>query len=160
VESLKIHPKDIGGGDANYSFDKWAESWTDTGDKLKNKAKAVKSAAEKTVNDTVDSINSLERKEVYDVANYTSLALTAASLSPCSIYCTLASGAIDGLVAFDQFSQGDTMGGIITLAPLASGEMLKVSMKAGKIGTQVSRDQRAVAASILLNKTLNHENGN
>jgi hypothetical protein len=68
------------------SFGQWSKGWTDTESKVT--AKAVKGAAEKTVNDTVDSINSLERKDVYDVANYISLALTAASLSPCSIYCT------------------------------------------------------------------------
>lgn len=72
----------------------------------------------------------------------------------------MASSTIDGIIVFDQFLQGDLKGGLITLAPLASGEMLKVGMKASKIGTKVSRDQRAVATSILLNQTLNHDSGN
>jgi RHS repeat-associated protein len=54
---FKDPSKGCWGGDANYSFDKWAESWTDTGDKLKNKAKAVKSAAEKLSAEIVDEVS-------------------------------------------------------------------------------------------------------
>jgi hypothetical protein len=160
----KDESRGCGGVDILGSFSKWAKGWSDSHDKVKDSAQEVVSSVEKITDDTVDAINSIKRKDVYDVANSASLALTAGSLSPCFIYCAVGSGVIDGFVAFDQFLQGDIEGGIITLAPLASGEMLKVGMKAGKMSTQKSREQRAVATSILLNQTLNqtlnHDSGN
>ncbi|MFC4280629.1 RHS repeat-associated core domain-containing protein [Thalassotalea piscium] len=157
---FKDESRGCGGVDILGSFSKWTEGWKKSQDRVEDSAQALVGTAEKVADDTLESINSIERKDVYETANNVSLSLTAASLSPCSIYCALASGAIDGVIAFDQFLQGDIKGGLITLAPLASGEMLKVGMKAGKMGTQTSRDQRAVATSILLNQTLNHNSGN
>ena len=142
------------------SFTKWTEGWNKSIDKTEDTAQAIAGVAEKIADDTLDSINSIERKDIYGTANNVSLSLTAASLTPCSIYCAIASGTIDGVIAFDQFLQGDLKGGLITLAPLTSCEMFKAGMKASKIGTKVSRDQRGVATSILLNQTLNHDSGN